>query len=200
MHAGQRAHSRCRTLMQNQIQKHLDKWKHRRCYNNSQAWPPMQMDGHAWEIPFREHWGVGTVDGIVHRSQQLQAETRCQLTARRMGKQEGRCTESQRRLWGGGEWTEDETATRHWCHPCSSVKARGRGNYEDSHSAKVTERLILISHPSNVMALMLRVMLSRIKEKAEIVSGVQAEFRPKRSTIDQAFNNTILIYKFFAHH
>ena len=22
------------------------------------------MDGHAWEIPFREHWGVGTVDGI----------------------------------------------------------------------------------------------------------------------------------------
>ncbi len=25
--------------------------------------------------------------------------------------------------------------------------------------------------------------------------GVQAELRPKRSTIDQAFNNTILIYK-----
>ena len=42
--------------------------------------------------------------------------------------------------------------------------ARGRGKYEDSHSAKVTERLILISHPSNVM---LRDMLSRIKEKAE---------------------------------
>ncbi len=27
------------------------------------------------------------------------------------------------------------------------------------------------------------------------MSGVQAEFRPKRSTIDQAFNITILIYK-----
>ena len=52
-----------------------------------------------------------------------------------------------------------------------------RGNYEDSHYAKVTVQLILISHPSNVM---LRVMLSRIKEKAEeLVSGVQAGVRPK---------------------
>ncbi len=69
-----------------------------------------------------------------------------------------------------------------------------RGNYEESHSAKVTQRLILISHLRNVM---LRDMLSRIKEKAEeLVSGVQAEFRPKRSTIDQAFNITILISKY----
>ena len=53
--------------------------------------------------------------------------------------------------------------------------ARRKGNYEDRHSAKVTERLILISHLRNVM---LRDMLSRIKEKAEeLVSGVQAEFR-----------------------
>ena len=50
-----------------------------------------------------------------------------------------------------------------------------------------------MSHPRNVM---LRDMLSRIKEKAEeLVSGVQAEFRLKRSTINQAFNITILIYK-----
>ena len=43
---------------------------------------------------------------------------------------------------------------------------------------------------------MLGDMLSRIKEKAEeLVSGVQTEFKPKRSTIDQAFNITIVIYK-----
>ena len=57
----------------------------------------------------------------------------------------------------------------------------------------MTERLILISHPSTVM---LRIMLSGIKEKAEeLVLEVQEEFRPKRSVTDQAFNITLLIDK-----
>ncbi len=97
------------------------------------------------------------------------------------------------------ESTELLEQWREQCTDLSNYKlklvARRRGNYEDSHSAKVTEQLILIWHPSNVM---LRVMLLKQnpKENAEeLVSGVQAEFRPKRSTIDQAFNITILIYK-----
>ena len=98
--------------------------------------------------------------------------------------------------WETPESTEVLELWREYCTYFSNYKLKlawRRGNYEESHFAKVTERLILISHPSNVM---LRDMLSRIKEKAEeLVSGVQAEFRPKRSTIDQAFNITILIYK-----
>ena len=37
--------------------------------------------------------------------------TRCQPIARRMGKRGGRCTNSQRRLVGGGARTEDEAGT-----------------------------------------------------------------------------------------
>ena len=53
---------------------------------------------------------------------QLQAETRCQPTARRMAKRESRYTESQRRLGRGGTQTKDETATKHRWHPSRSVK------------------------------------------------------------------------------
>ena len=57
----------------------------------------------------------------------------------------------------------------------------------------MTERLILISHPSTVM---LRIMLSGIKEKAEeLVLEVQEGFRPNRTVTDQAFNITLLIDK-----
>ena len=102
-------------------------------------------------------WNSGRNSAQIYRK--LQAETRCQPTARKMGKRGGRCTNSQRRLVGGGTRTEDETATRHWWHP-----SRRRRKYEDSHSAKVTEWLILISYLRNVM---LRVILSRIQKRRQ---------------------------------
>ena len=57
----------------------------------------------------------------------------------------------------------------------------------------MTEQLIMISHPSTMM---LRIVLSGIKEKAEeLVLEVQEEYRPKRRITDQAFNITLLIDK-----
>ena len=80
--------------------------------------------------------------------------------------------------WETPESTEVLELWREYCTYFSNYKLKlawRRGNYEESHSAKVTQRLILISHPSNVM---LRDMLSRIKEKGEeLVSGVQVEFK-----------------------
>ena len=55
----------------------------------------------------------------------------------------------------------------------------------------------LISHPSKVM---LRIILNRLKSKAEeILSEEQAGFRPERSTAEQIFNIRVLIEKHLTH-
>ena len=56
----------------------------------------------------------------------------------------------------------------------------------------------LISHPSQIM---LRIILNRLKDKAEeLISEKQAGFWPKRSTTEQIFNIRLLIKKHVDHH
>ena len=56
----------------------------------------------------------------------------------------------------------------------------------------------LISHPIKIM---LRIILNRLKGKAEEpLSEEQADFRPKRGTIEQIFNIRLLIEKHVVHH
>ena len=62
---------------------------------------------------------------------------------------------------------------------------------------KVYMTISLISHPSKVV---LRVLLNRIKGKAEgILAEEQTGFRPKRSTVERILNARLLIEKHLHH-
>ena len=54
----------------------------------------------------------------------------------------------------------------------------------------------LISHPSKVM---LKIILNRLKPKAEIVAEEQAGFRAGMSTTEQIFILRIICEKYFQH-
>ena len=54
----------------------------------------------------------------------------------------------------------------------------------------------LISHPSKIM---LRVILNRLKAKAEELLAEEVGFRPLRSTVDQILNNRVIIEKHQQH-
>ena len=55
----------------------------------------------------------------------------------------------------------------------------------------------LISHPSKIM---LRIILNRLKTKAEeLLAEEQAGFRPGRSTVEQNFNSRVIIEKHLQH-
>ena len=65
-----------------------------------------------------------------------------------------------------------------------------KGNLKQCQNYRI---ISLISHPSKIM---LRVILNRLKPKAEeLLAEVQASFRPGRSTAEQIFNSRVIVEK-----
>ena len=68
-----------------------------------------------------------------------------------------------------------------------------KGNLQQCQNYRT---ISLISHPSKVM---LKVMLNRLKPRAEIIAEEQAGIRAGRSTAEQIFNLRILCEKYLQH-
>ncbi|GFR70089.1 endonuclease-reverse transcriptase [Elysia marginata] len=91
------------------------------------------------------------------------------------------------RIWNEKKWPTEWTKSL-------MVPLPKKGNLRLCNNYRT---ISLISHPSKVM---LRVILSRLKPKAEeILAEEQAGFRAGRSTVEQIFNCRILIEKHMQH-
>ena len=91
------------------------------------------------------------------------------------------------RIWETKEWPKEWTQSL-------IIPLPKKGNLRLCENYRT---ISLISHPSKVM---LRVLLNRLKGKAEeILAEEQAGFRPKRSTMEQVFNLRLLVEKHLQH-
>lgn len=96
-------------------------------------------------------------------------------------------TELCQKIWAQKKWPKEWTQSL-------VIPLPKKGNLKLCQNYRT---ISLISHPSKVM---LRVILNRLKSKAEeILSEEQAGFRAKRSTVEQIFNCRILIEKHLQH-
>ena len=92
------------------------------------------------------------------------------------------------KIWETKTWPEEWTKSL-----IIMIPKKGNLRY-----CKNYRTISLISHPSKIM---LRIILNRLKGKAEeLLSEQQAGFRPKRSTTEQIFNIRLLIDKHVDHH
>ena len=91
------------------------------------------------------------------------------------------------KIWDEKKWPEEWTKSL-------VIPLPKKGNLKKCENYRT---ISLISHPSKVM---LRVLLNRLKNKAEeLLSEEQAGFRAGRSTVEQIFNCRILMEKHIQH-
>ena len=91
------------------------------------------------------------------------------------------------KIWDGKEWPTEWTQSL-------IIPLPKKGNIKQCQNYRT---ISLISHPSKIM---LRIILNRLKRKAEeILSEEQAGFRAGRSTVEQIFNIRILNEKCLQH-
>ena len=91
------------------------------------------------------------------------------------------------KIWETKEWPKEWTRLL-------VIPLPKKGNLKQCQNYRT---ISLISHPSKIM---LRVILNRLKPKAEeLLAEVQASFRPGRSTAEQIFNSRVIIEKHLQH-
>ena len=91
------------------------------------------------------------------------------------------------KIWETKEWPKEWTQSL-------VIPLPKKGNLKQCQNYRTTS---LISHPGKIM---LRVILNRLKAKAEEVrEEEQADFRPGRSTVEQTFNCRVIIEKHLQH-
>ena len=87
--------------------------------------------------------------------------------------------------------------TKEWPKECTQsliIPLRRKGNPKQCQNYRC---ISLMSHPSKIM---LRVILNRLKAKAEeVLAKEQAGFRPGRSTSEQICNSRVIIEKHLHH-
>ena len=96
-------------------------------------------------------------------------------------------TAIRRKIWETKEWPKEWTQSL-------VIPLPKEGNLKQCQNYST---ISLISHPSKIM---LRVILNRLKAKAEeLLTTNQADFRPGRSTVERIFSSRVITQKHLQH-
>ena len=91
------------------------------------------------------------------------------------------------------EYRGDEGKAEKWTQSLV-IPLPKKGNFKQCQSCRIIN---LVSHPGKIL---LRVILSRLKAKAEeLLAEELAGVRPGRSTVEQIFNSRFIIEKHLQH-